>query len=136
MISNLNISVLEDNRTYLRVIEALLDGLSIYNYKLFEDAQDFLNVSNGNLHIAVIDHQLGDTNGLAVVQRLLRKSPDCFIIIISAEGSEQIVADYMNASCDRYIRKSDPDFPDRFRQFMKDGIERMQRFLKLKHGQD
>lgn len=134
MKEQLNISILEDDRTYLKILGTLLEKAGIPNYKLFQDPEDFLNISNGHTHIAIIDHRLGDTSGLEVVTRLLRKNPDCFIIVISAEGSESIVAEYMNADCDRYIRKGDMGFREKFIQFVNDGIGYMDRFLKLKSG--
>lgn len=132
---NLNISILDDNQLFLNILGALLDQADILEYRLFSDPQDFLNLANGHTYLAVIDHRLNNSTGLEVAKKLLRRSRDCFIIVVSGEGSEDIVAQYMNASCDRYLRKSDPKFPELFIQYVKEGIEKMTRFLSLKDGQ-
>jgi DNA-binding NtrC family response regulator len=56
--------------------------------------------------LVVTDYQLRWTNGLAVLQAVKSKWPDCPVIMFTGTGNEEVAVEAMKAGLDDYLMKS------------------------------
>lgn len=121
---NILIYVLDDNESTLDLIRQCLDHEHFSGYRLFTDANEFLENLNDDVHLAILDYWLdGDMNGLQICKLLLEKNPQCFTIVLSAQHSMRVVIDFMNTSADRYVMKQEGDWMRQLMDFVKEGIK-------------
>ncbi len=115
---------LDDDQDMLDIVESVLCGVGIVDYKLFLDEEEFEKHITSGIHICLIDHYLSKgKTGLPLCKEIKSKSPHSFIIVISGQGSMQVVIDYLNTCADRYVDKNKLDHPKQLIKFLEEGLK-------------
>ncbi len=121
---NILIYVLDDYNATLEGIQVAFENAAIYDYKMFSTSKEFLESLNEDVHIAVIDYVLKSDNltGLQVCKHLIEKNPQCFVIIMSNQESNDVIVDFMNSGADRYIMRRDQTWLELLVTYVKEGV--------------
>lgn len=86
----INILLVDDNRKFL---EAAAERASIKGFKVFtaENGKAALEIAKDTIiHVAVVDHQMPDMEGLVVITKLKRMMPDIRTILLTGHGDEKL----------------------------------------------
>lgn len=131
-IVNIMTHVLDDHPMVLKVIERCFEKVGIKKYKLFQKADDFLKASDETCHIAVIDYLLNtsDLTGVDVCKKLIEKNPRCYVIIMSGQGSIEVVIDMLNSGAKKYVPKWEANYEMKVAEFVQEGIQIIKRDLE------
>src|SRR4051794_17634264 len=71
------------------------------------DQREFdLALDAGEFDVAITDHQLGWTNGLAVLNAAKARHPDRPVVMFTGTGNEEVAVEAMKAGLDDYVVKS------------------------------
>lgn len=88
-----NIYLVEDDSFYKGVIEKSLNKLH-YKVKTFTNGADYLRaIEKQKPDLAIIDYSLGDTNGIALLEKTKSLNNAINVIILSAQQKLDIVTD-------------------------------------------
>lgn len=127
------IFVLDDHEGFLANLGEFLDLWGIKNYFQYTSYNKFMIEFREDVDIVILDHRLNENmTGLGLLDRIYAKNKNCFIIVLSAQESFDVVVSYMNKGVDRYILKGSDESYKQLRQFVLEGIEKMSAFRKLK----
>jgi DNA-binding NtrC family response regulator len=98
--------VLDDDEVVLMLIEKAFENAGIKDFKLFTKSNDLLNEEMVP-HIAIIDYMLKEEgiNGLDVTKILLKKNPNCYVIIMSGQDNWEVLKGFMNSGARYYVEK-------------------------------
>lgn len=103
--------LLDDSHADLEIIEHHLRKNGISDIKSFTKYEPFLNELTRNVIAVLIDHDISsDLNGLDVMKKVVNKNPMCYPIIVSGNDSINVILDYVDNGCFRYVVKSDPKY--------------------------
>ncbi len=115
---------LDDDQDMLDLVEPVLHSVGIDDYKLFLEEEEFEKHLTSGIHICLIDHYLSKgKTGLPLCKEIKKKSPHSFIVVISGQGSMQVVIDYLNSCADRYVDKNKQDHPKQLVKFLEEGLK-------------
>jgi len=78
-----------------------LEVSSVINAKEFDQA-----LFAGNFDLVITDYQIGWTNGLAVLNAVKARYPDCPIVMFTDSGSEEVAVEGLKAGLSDYVLKS------------------------------
>ncbi|HEY4288279.1 MAG TPA: response regulator [Puia sp.] len=134
---NIATLILDDDRDMLMFIEDALKENHITNYHLFQEDASFLEKIGENMHILVIDHHLNaGLTGLDVMARAIEKNPNVFVIAMSGTSDPQLIVDYLNGGCNRFILKERKDYLHKLVEYIKAGIDRFMRDMEFFRRQE
>jgi PAS domain S-box-containing protein len=78
-----------------------LEVNSVINAKEFDQA-----LFAGNFDLVITDYQIGWTDGLAVLNAVKARYPDCPIVMFTDSGSEEVAVEGLKAGLSDYVLKS------------------------------
>jgi DNA-binding NtrC family response regulator len=87
---NLNILLVDDNRKFLNSAaeRAKIKGFNVFTA---ENGKAALDIAKGtHIHVAVVDHQMPDMEGLMVITELKKMMPDIRTILLTGHGDEKL----------------------------------------------
>jgi len=64
------------------------------------------HVEKGGFDAAALDYRLPDSSGIQLLQRIRHLRPDLAIVIVTAQGSEEVAVDAMRAGASDYVVKT------------------------------
>jgi DNA-binding response OmpR family regulator len=104
----MHILLVEDDRTHMRIVNSLFDGLPLvqrldkaYNYQ-----QALLNLNSKSYNVALVDIKLQDTkDGIDLCQYIRKVYPETIIILITGYDKLTRLTSAYNAGCFDYVRK-------------------------------
>ena len=113
-----NILIVDDSATMRKIIMRSLrqSGIDIGDCKEAGDGVEGLAaLEEGTFHLILSDVNMPNMNGLDFVKAVSEKHPDAPpIVMITTEGSEDVVAEAMNNGAKGYIKK--PFTPDKIQE--------------------
>lgn len=109
---NIAVSALDDNEDDLYFIRGLLQQLGVLNYNLFHINEDFINHLDDNIHVIILDHNLGGPmTGLDILKIIRSKNPYSFVIFSSAiDLPKKTIYEYVNLGINKWVDKNEPDY--------------------------
>ena len=67
--------------------------------------------ASGSYNILIVDYNLPDMTGIEICQQVLSKQPNTSILMVTAEGNEDVAIEALNLGVTNYINKgSDKNF--------------------------
>jgi len=130
-----NIIAVDDNEGDLQLLKNALTDDGIINYKLFTDAEKFLEeVEKNECPVCIIDHLLGSQTGYEIMLKVKSIAAHSFIIILSGYGDVYEFTQYANAKADRFVLKNEPLYIKKLLSFVTEGIRYQLNYLTLKQG--
>lgn len=105
--SNLLIYVVEDNKLYNKLVCEFLQKQGYLNVKPFFTGRDCLEaVKNGdNPDIVIQDYHLDDTNGIAVLQAVKKRSKSSEFVFLTANEDMEVAVNTIKYGAFDYIIK-------------------------------
>ncbi|MEA2625860.1 MAG: hypothetical protein QOD06_1905, partial [Candidatus Binatota bacterium] len=112
----------ETNRLRVLVVDDEPGGRALAAHELRKEFEEFElieigeprelaeAIEKGGFELVVTDYQLGWTDGLAVLQAVKRKYPDCPVVMFTGAVSEEFAVQAMKAGFDDYVLKSSQRF--------------------------
>ena len=88
--STLNILLVDDNQKFLASAaeRAKIKGFNVFTAENGKAALDI--VKGTHIHVAVVDHQMPDMEGLVVITELKKMMPDIKTILLTGHGDEKL----------------------------------------------
>lgn len=80
--------------------------------------------------LVILDHQLPDTTGIALLPRLVARPDPPSVVIVTGEGNETLAAAALRAGADDYVAKD-----AQFRELLPQIVERVRRTRALRAAQ-
>lgn len=100
---------LDDDHTFLKVLDRTFRNNNIANYRLFSDHIQMLASLHDDVYICIIDHRLKGAYGIDVIRKVKEVNPDCHFIVMSDTDDINAVIEYANEGIYKYINKSDKE---------------------------
>lgn len=104
--------------------ENLLLNSGVKEVKVFDDSQDFINQLIFEPDAVIIEHSVKPFNGIEVLKKIKRQSPDLPVIYLSAQQDLKIAVDALKFGAFDYIIKGDSDH-----EHLADVLNRLKKFL-------
>ncbi len=105
------ILVLEDDRFFQEAIKKGLSMVLPHNHidmcRTNSDAIDCVNTASTPYNLAIIDLELPDGNGLAVIRHITHTQPKTPIMVLSVTNDEKRVLEAVRAGAIGYVVKGD-----------------------------
>jgi DNA-binding NtrC family response regulator len=99
--------VIEDNRTESMLLRLALSEVGNLEIKTFATATAMLKEITEQPHIAIIDLNLPDMNGLELIQKIKIQSPQTRMVVVSAQRDMDILAKVQEEGVFNYLVKSE-----------------------------
>ena len=110
-IDTLNVLVVDDSKTMLRIITNVLKRLGISNFSTGLDGVEGLELfKNDNFDLVLSDINMPNMNGIELLKEIRKLNKDVPIVMITTEGGKTSVIEALKAGCNQYIVK--PFTPD------------------------
>jgi DNA-binding NarL/FixJ family response regulator len=128
---NIAIFVLEDNPHFKEVVKDILEENKFLNVKVFQNEEEFLSAIEKNFHIFIIDYWLKNRTSVDVIRDIHNKQVSCFIIAMSAYDDAAMYRNLINVGINKFISKTERDFPDQLVKCVNEGINYINDSLKF-----
>jgi DNA-binding NtrC family response regulator len=106
----LRILIVDDDREDVILTEGLLrgglEGVALEVDTADSFAQALRQVGVNNYNLLFLDYQLGEKNGLELIQEIRTKGIDTPIVLLTGRGDEQIAVEAMKLGASDYLPKS------------------------------
>ena len=99
------ISIIEDNHIYADLLKRHLQRYHNYSIHLYFNGTDFISSFSSEPQIICLDYALPDTNGLDLLKRIKKDSPDSHVIVISSQTDLETVAHLIKNGAQDYVAK-------------------------------
>jgi len=105
-LESLNVLVVDDSKTMVRIISNTLSRLGIKNIeKAYDGLEGLEKFKSSNLDIVLTDWNMPNMNGLELVKRIRKSDQDIPIVMVTTEGGKREVITAIKAGVDNYIIK-------------------------------
>lgn len=118
---NIATFVLDEDKKVLQAIAAALENEGIA-YQVFRKLEPLMEKLHPDVHICIIDHIAGDGSGLNAMKEVLKRNPQCFVIIMSPDCDTDSVIEFLNSGASRFVKKLSPEFISMVLKYVKEGI--------------
>jgi len=129
-VPNVRILFLDDDQDQLDEAKDVFDKARIGNCMYFNDVERFFAEFDENVHIAIIDHYIGNSVGYDILEKIYRHNEarpsvvKCRVIVISGQMKVNVVAHYMNTrKASFYINKNNDSFYEELVVYTRVAIE-------------
>jgi two-component system chemotaxis response regulator CheY len=120
-INAMNVLVVDDSKTMIRILSNTLKRLGIVNFKTGLDGVEGLELfKNNKFDIVMTDWNMPNMNGLQLIKHIRELDKDIPIIMITTEGGKKEVITALKAGVNNYIVK--PFTPEVLRRKLQDII--------------
>lgn len=99
--------VIEDNRTENMLLRLALSEVGNLEIKTFANATSMLKEITEKPHIAIIDLNLPDMNGLELIKKIKVQSPETRMVVVSAQRDMDVLAKVQEEGVFNYLVKSE-----------------------------
>ncbi|WP_421919855.1 sigma-54-dependent transcriptional regulator [Marinifilum sp.] len=124
-INNLRILILDDEQLVRDEISEFLDDPNFKIFKARTPSEAFQIMDRNEIHIAIVDVNLPEMNGLEVLEKIKKEYPDIEVIMISGYSEMDSVIHSMRLGASDFFTK-----PFRLRD-VEHSIERTKKFVSL-----
>lgn len=100
-----SISLVEDNYIFCKLLKIHLQKEFDLPVHMYTQGMDYLKKQDRKPEIICLDYNLPDITGLELLQQIKKKTPDSYVIIISAQDNLEVVAKLMKNGAFGYITK-------------------------------
>ncbi len=97
--------ILEDERSLQEILKILLEDFSFNVTSAYTIAEAQTHLKNNSFDIALIDLRLPDGNGMEIVRKIKKDSPETEIVIITAFASAETIKEAFELGVYDYIEK-------------------------------
>lgn len=101
--------IVDDNRFCRQLYKQHLINLGFTNIYLFEDGESCLLNMNLSPDLILLDYDMGDINGMDVLQKIKSTNPATHLMMISARKDNNIANDAIKNGAMCYITKNEND---------------------------
>ena len=99
-----------DDDTFCRELYAqYLKNMGFYDIHLFDSGQECVNNLALRPDIVLLDHTMGEMDGLETLKKVKRFNPDIYIVVISGDETKQTPINALKFGAFDYITKGDRD---------------------------
>lgn len=114
-----DISVVDDNRDILRIIENEFKDDTDYKFKFFSSGSIFLSGLTNDVDLVILDIHMPDFDILDAIEKIDDISPMAYVIIISADRDFDGLKHLLNMGIFRFCEKGEHDFLPNLRKYIK-----------------
>ena len=103
----LKIYIVEDDPFYANLVRHVLTENGQNNIELYQSGEECLKNLHNTPDVIVLDHDLGQMNGLDVLKKIKSRNPDIFVICLSSQEKATVVSEALLFGAYEYLEKSD-----------------------------
>src|SRR5262245_16361480 len=105
MVTQLKVLAVDDDKSICRWLTAVLtaEGYSCSTARTVEEAEPLLR--DGAIDLALLDIYVGQSNGLAFLEKLKSSQPECKCVMMTAHPSVETAARTVAGGALEYLRK-------------------------------
>ncbi len=107
---NIHILIVDDNPVDLEIIRAVLNGNYAIHYTIDAAStgmEALEKASTGEFHLALLDYNLHDMNGIEILEEIKTRSIDLPVIMVTGEGDEKIAKETIKKGAYDYLIKDE-----------------------------
>lgn len=128
--TDIKIFIVEDDTFYAELIHNTLINDGYTNIKLFDTGKGCLDYTGIAPKIVILDHMLGQMNGLHVLKELKAADPAIQVIFLSAQENMDVVIDALKYGAIDYIEKTEQHAMTRLLVMMDKAIQNHKKQLR------
>lgn len=107
--NQLNVFIVDDSLFCRHLYKQHLINLGFTNIFLFEDGESCLLNMNLSPDLILLDYDMGEINGMDVLQKIKSSNPTTHLMMISARNDNNIANDAIRNGAMCYITKNEND---------------------------
>lgn len=107
--NQLNVFIVDDSLFCRHLYKQHLINLGFTNIYLFEDGESCLLNMNLSPDLILLDYDMGEINGMDVLQKIKSSNPSTHLMMISARNDNNIANDAIRNGAMCYITKNEND---------------------------
>ncbi len=107
--NQLNVFIVDDSLFCRHLYKQHLINLGFTNIYLFEDGESCLLNMNLSPDLILLDYDMGEINGMDVLQKIKSSNPTTHLMMISARNDNNIANDAIRNGAMCYITKNEND---------------------------
>ncbi len=113
-ITNPKIFIVEDNPTYLNLLNLSLHENNYDDTEMYSSGEECLSNLHKDPDIVILDYQLGGMNGLDVLNTIKKVNPKIQVIFLSAQETLEVAIKSLKLKAYDYIIKDEHAFDKLF----------------------
>jgi DNA-binding NtrC family response regulator len=107
MQKNIQIFIVDDDPFWSGVLKLILTRLEYSNISLYSNGTDCINDLNLNPKLIFLDYQLGDMDGIEVLQKIKKYNSETGVVFCTAHEDLNVAIDAMKSGSFDFIIKTD-----------------------------
>jgi DNA-binding NtrC family response regulator len=107
MQKNIQIFIVDDDPFWSGVLKLILTRLEYSNISLYSNGTDCINDLNLNPKLIFLDYQLGDMDGIEVLQKIKKYNSEIGVVFCTAHEDLNVAIDAMKSGSFDFIIKTD-----------------------------
>lgn len=110
--SALKTNVLEDDTDMNELLKEVFDRSGFANVQFFTDSDEFVNNTNENIHLCIIDHIIKGSKlqGIDVIRIIRARYPKCQVIFVSGTDDVRVLRELIRLRPEGYVYKDEPQY--------------------------
>lgn len=114
-----DISVVDDSREILEIIEHEFINDHDYKFRFYSSGSVFLDGLSNDVDLVIIDIHMPDFDIMDAIEKIDEVSPMAYVIIISADRDFDGLKHLLNMGIFRFCEKGERDFLPNLRNYIK-----------------
>jgi DNA-binding NtrC family response regulator len=106
-----SVYIVEDDMFYATILNEELKRSGITDTKLFYDAKSFFKHINEAPDIVLLDHKLGEENGIDVLKKIKSYNPNIEVVFLSGQEDLSVAVNALKFGAYDYVEKNANAFP-------------------------
>ena len=108
--ANPKIVIVEDDRFFANLIQQHLEHSNYTDIVVFHQGEDCIMQLYKRPDLIILDHQLGDTNGIDILRNIKSVNPNIPVIFLSAQEEMKVAVNALKYGAYDYIEKNENAF--------------------------
>ena len=97
--------VIEDSPVTAKLLAYHLNKIGHHALTAHSGLEGMQILANENVDLVILDYQLPDTDGLALLRRIRAYRPEQLVVMVTGQGDEKLAADVIKAGAKDYVVK-------------------------------
>ena len=100
-----SIFIVDDDVIFVELLKRKLLLKGQKNIIICNNAETFINSITNTTNLVFLDYNIGNTNGIKILQKINKQIPLCRIIMLSSHDEQEIIDQALELGVEKYIIK-------------------------------